>query len=198
MAKWVKPMAKASGALITGALLIVAVGALESQQQAQQPSAAGPDSSAAFVAPADVDTAGLRGPEQPIFFRHDIHAGQYKIDCRYCHAYAEIGPNPGLPSTSVCIGCHRIVQTQNPEVQKILTADNDSTPLQWVQVHHLPQYVHFPHYRHVTAGGLACQECHGQVERMPRVYQYGSLKMGWCIDCHKARGQTTDCSACHY
>ena len=31
------------------------------------------------------DTGSLKGPRQPIFFRHDIHAGQYKIQCQYCH-----------------------------------------------------------------------------------------------------------------
>jgi hypothetical protein len=38
---------------------------------------------------------------------------------------------------------------------------------------------------------------------MPQVYQYSSLNMGWCINCHlgnvrpewKAR---FDCSNCHY
>ena len=31
------------------------------------------------------DTGSLKGPRQPIFFRHDIHAGQYKMQCQYCH-----------------------------------------------------------------------------------------------------------------
>ena len=31
------------------------------------------------------DSAALKGPRQPIFFRHDIHAGQFKINCQYCH-----------------------------------------------------------------------------------------------------------------
>jgi hypothetical protein len=28
------------------------------------------------------DSARLRGPRQPVFFRHDIHAGQDKIQCQ--------------------------------------------------------------------------------------------------------------------
>jgi len=43
--------------------------------------------------------------------------------------------------------------------------------------------VHFPHMRHVNAG-VTCQTCHGQIQNMPRVYQYSSLNMGWCVNCH--------------
>jgi hypothetical protein len=33
---------------------------------------------------------------------------------------------------------------------------------------------------------------------MPRVFQYSSLKMGWCLDCHRKNKVTMDCTACHY
>ncbi len=36
-------------------------------------------------APVITDTGALKGPRQPIFFRHDIHAGQDRIRCMYCH-----------------------------------------------------------------------------------------------------------------
>ena len=76
------------------------------------------------------------------------------------------------------------------------------TPIPWVRVHKVPDYVQFPHMRHVNAG-VTCQTCHGQVQKMTRVYQYAPLNMGWCINCHignvnpawKAR---YDCSTCHY
>jgi hypothetical protein len=47
-------------------------------------------------------------------------------------------------------------------------------------VHYVPDHVKFNHKRHVRAG-FACQTCHGPVETMDRVYQYSSLKMGWCV-----------------
>jgi len=47
----------------------------------------------------------------------------------------------------------------------------------------VPEYVHFPHMRHVNAG-VTCQTCHGQIQNMPQVYQYSSLNMGWCVNCH--------------
>lgn len=189
MAKWVKPLAKAGGALGIGAALVLVAGVVASQDSAPaQP----------YQAPRDLDTGALRGPEQPIFFRHDLHAGQYQMDCRYCHSFAEISTSPGLPSTAACMGCHMVVRPESPEVQKLAAANAEGRPIAWVEVHDLPQFVHFPHQRHVVAGAIACQECHGQVQEMARVWQVGSLKMGWCLDCHAQRGATTDCTACHY
>ena len=161
------------------------------QTEAQQASVS------TFQAPVDVDTAGLKGPVQPIFFRHDIHAGQYQIDCRYCHYTVEVSQSPGLPAVSACMGCHLVAGSGNPEVQKLRDTFMDGKTIEWVNVHVLPQFVHFPHMRHIKAG-LECQECHGQVQEMPRVYQFGSLKMGWCLDCHIKNEVTRDCTACHY
>src|SRR5919204_4999734 len=55
------------------------------------------------------DTAKLRGPRQPIFFRHDIHAGQYKMQCQYCHYSVAVSPEPGIPSMQTCMGCHLVI-----------------------------------------------------------------------------------------
>ena len=150
-----------------------------------------------YTAAVNVDTAGLKGPVQPIFYRHDVHAGQYRMDCRYCHYAVEESPHPGLPTVQTCMGCHIIAGSGNPEVQKLRDASSQKKPPEWVKVHDLPSFVHFPHMRHVK-GGVTCQTCHGPIQEMPRVYQYSSLKMGWCLDCHKQRNVTTDCTACHY
>lgn len=150
-----------------------------------------------FVAPEITDTSDLKGPRQPIFFRHDIHAGQYEMDCRYCHYAVEVSTSPGLPSMETCMGCHRITGAAIPEVGKLREAVSSGQAVQWINVHDLPQFVRFPHMRHVRAE-VACQDCHGPVQEMPQVYQVASLKMGWCLDCHKQRKVTTDCTACHY
>ena len=52
-----------------------------------------------------------------------------------------------------------------------------------MRIHKVPEYVHFPHTRHINAG-VTCQTCHGQIQKMDRVYQYASLNMGWCVSCH--------------
>ena len=43
-----------------------------------------------------------------------------------------------------------------------------------------------------------CANCHGDVAKMPQVYQVASLRMGWCINCHVQRKVTRDCTVCHY
>jgi len=58
-------------------------------------------------------------------------------------------------------------------------------PIEWVRVHNLPDHVYFNHAQHVQVGGLECEECHGPVKEMGTVYQYSTLTMGWCIDCHR-------------
>jgi hypothetical protein len=160
-----------------------------------------------YEPPLDLDTAGLPGPVQPILYRHDIHAGQYEMDCRYCHFSAEVSFNPGLPTVSTCMGCHIIAGTANPEVQKIREYWNERRPIEWIEVHTMAPFVRFPHNRHVVSdsgsfGELSivekCEQCHGPVREMPQVYQYASLKMGWCITCHESEEVSTDCTVCHY
>ena len=50
----------------------------------------------------------------------------------------------------------------------------------WVRIHKVPDYVHFPHVRHVNAG-VTCQTCHGQVQKhgsgLPgRVAEHGLVR----------------------
>jgi len=58
-------------------------------------------------------------------------------------------------------------------------------PIEWTRIHNLPDHAYFNHAQHVTVGQVACQKCHGQVQEMDVVYQYSTLGMGWCINCHR-------------
>jgi len=64
--------------------------------------------------------------------------------------------------------------------------DNKTIP--WVKIHNNPDHVYFNHAQHVTVGQVQCQTCHGPVQEMDEVYQFASLSMGWCVNCHR----TTD------
>jgi mono/diheme cytochrome c family protein len=137
-------------------------------------------------------------PKQPIEFSHIVHAGSYRIDCQYCHAGARRSTFAGLPSVERCMGCHKIVAAQgNPEIQKLHEHWNQKQAIPWVRIHKVPNYVYFPHKRHIAAG-LACQTCHGPVETMQRVAQIAPLSMGWCVECHSRRQAPLDCVACHH
>jgi len=127
-------------------------------------------------------------PEQPIPFSHRLHAGDNKIPCAYCHIGVEKSRHATIPPLNVCMNCHRAVKTDSPWIQQITAAYNEGRPIEWIRVHELPDFVYFPHKRHVQKG-VACETCHGDVKGMDRIVQHAPLTMGWCIECH--RGQTT-------
>ena len=145
--------------------------------------------------------ARMRGrevaPVQPIEFSHKVHAGDYKLDCQYCHSYAARSPFAGVPAMERCMGCHQIVAADRPEVQKLREYWDRGEVVAWNKVYSLPGYVRFSHEAHVRAS-VKCQECHGAVETMTRISKASSLEMGWCMDCHSERKASLDCLACHY
>ena len=124
-------------------------------------------------------------PKQPIAFSHQLHAGQYEIDCNYCHTGAYKGKSAGIPSANICMNCHGEIKTESKEIQKIARALDKNQPIEWVRVHNLPDLAYFNHSQHTQVGGVACQTCHGPIEEMPVVRQHAPLTMGWCINCHK-------------
>lgn len=140
--------------------------------------------------------------QQPIAFPHKIHAGDNHIPCLYCHSSADKSIDAGIPAVSVCAGCHfpggvPLIAADKPEVQKVLSYWRAGKPIPWVRIHRLPDYVHFPHKMHIHAG-LQCQECHGPVQDEMQVTQFASLRMGWCISCHRKKDVRTDCFVCHH
>ena len=185
--------------LLVLALVLTVGGGIRAQQR-------GPAAADSLQAPvlAAGDTAGLKGPVQPIFFRHDIHAGQYKIQCQYCHYSANVSTEPGIPTMQTCMGCHLVVggtdSSHKVEIKKLRQAWTEKKPVEWVRVHYLARHAHVPHQRHIKAlGPNACASCHGDVQRMPRVFKVQSVNnMGFCISCHIERKVSRDCSVCHY
>ncbi len=130
-------------------------------------------------------------PTQPIAFSHKLHAGQYEIDCNYCHTGVRKSKNANIPSPNICMNCHSLVATTSPEVEKIYTAIETNTPIEWVRVHNLPDLAYFNHSQHVEVGGIECQTCHGPVEEMEVIAQHANLTMGWCITCHRETNLNT-------
>lgn len=123
-------------------------------------------------------------PEQPIPFSHKLHAGTFKIDCRYCHTSAYKSKVAGVPSVSTCMNCHSVVRADSPHIQAIQKAYAEGRAIEWVRIHELPDHVHFNHKRHI-AKGVACETCHGNVKDMDRVFQAEPMTMGWCLNCHR-------------
>ena len=194
-------MRKRRNRLAVGGVALVAALSIAALQRP----ADAPPSSPSFRAPVITDTARLPGPRQPIFFRHDIHAGQDQIPCAYCHNTVTVSSEPGIPAVQTCLGCHSVIQgsteSHRSEIQKVLAILSDQKPPEWVRVHALPSFVRFPHQRHVKVLGATaagCANCHGEVATMPQVSKVQTLRMGWCISCHQQRKVTRDCTVCHY
>ena len=128
-------------------------------------------------------------PDQPVAFSHRVHAGDNKIDCRYCHFTVDESRHAGIPPTQLCMNCHTVVKqgkyTGTEEIAKIYAAIENGRPIEWVKVHNLPDHVYFNHAQHANVGKLDCTECHGDVKSMDRIMQVNDLSMGWCINCHR-------------
>ena len=131
-------------------------------------------------------------PDQPVKFIHSVHVCENEVDCKYCHHSAYESKHAGIPSTNVCMNCHKAVKKGRrygeTEIAKIYDAigfdsesgtyvDGEGTtgfispqdsyegePIRWNKVHNLPDHVFFSHQQHVVVGGLQCQNCHGDVE----------------------------------
>ncbi|QDV62848.1 cytochrome c3 family protein [Crateriforma conspicua] len=134
-------------------------------------------------------------PEQPVPFSHALHAGQLKMDCRYCHNTVFDAAHAAVPPTATCINCHSpanadgqtalaAVRTDSPKLLPIHESWLTGKSVAWKRVHNLPEYVYFNHAAHVNSG-VSCKTCHGRIDQMEVVYQHEQLSMAWCIDCHR-------------
>ncbi len=123
-------------------------------------------------------------PLQPVAFSHNIHAGQLGMDCRYCHNAVDKSWYANIPASSVCMNCHSQVLKDDPKLAVVRESYSTGTPIPWVQIHKLPDYVYFNHSVHVTRG-IGCAECHGPINKMDEVYQAKELSMTFCLNCHR-------------
>ncbi|MFY7840899.1 MAG: c-type cytochrome, partial [Lacibacter sp.] len=136
-------------------------------------------------------------PEQPIFYSHKVHAGINQVNCLYCHGSAMEGKHANIPSVNVCMNCHMAINEYKgeklfhpdgsevngtAEIQKLYkyagwdpTANKytaEGKPVEWIKIHNLPDHVYFNHSQHTKAGGVQCQTCHGEIQKMGEVYQF--------------------------
>src|SRR3954471_23884392 len=121
---------------------------------------------------------------QPVMFSHQHHVAGLGIDCRYRHTSVETSTFAGIPPTKTCMNCHSQIWVSSPFLEPVRASFRDNTPLHWIRVHDLPDFVYFNHSIHVKKG-MGCETCHGRVDQMPLMVQKQSLQMEWCINCHR-------------
>ena len=122
---------------------------------------------------------------QPAPFSHQHHVAGLGLDCRYCHTSVETSSFAGIPPTSTCMNCHRQIWTGAAMLELVRESFRSGKSLVWNRVNDLPDFVYFNHSIHINKG-VGCNTCHGPVDRMPLMYNYASLQMEWCLDCHRA------------
>ena len=77
---------------------------------------------------------------------------------------------------------HRL---DDPKLEPVRASYKDANkPVEWVQIHKLPDYVYFSHSVHVNRG-VSCVECHGRVDEMDEVRHEKHFSMTFCLDCHR-------------
>jgi ribosomal protein L24E len=156
-----------------------------------------------------------------------VESGNLGLDCTFCHRNVDKGAAATVPSVQQCMFCHSKITgegstslTALAEITKLRTASEQGDSISWVRVHRLPDHVQFVHDVHIrylmgrpdvivnstpaigpdgtVDAAQTCSTCHGQVATMAKVRQVRALKMGDCVDCHRANNAPTDCAACHY
>lgn len=63
-------------------------------------------------------------PKQPIYFSHQVHAGVQGIDCQLCHSSAKYSKVSGIPSTNVCMNCHKTIKEYKGDYYEEHLVDN--------------------------------------------------------------------------
>ena len=136
---------------------------------------------------------------QPISYNHKKHIEDAGLTCFDCHARVTTHQKASIPNIDFCQSCHKEAMTDSKEEEKLVRYISRQEKIPWVQVHRIPDHAYFSHRRHVMAGKIPCQECHGNVMEMTLPFSRPAveLKMKFCIQCHEKKGVDTDCATCH-
>jgi hypothetical protein len=147
-----------------------------------------------------VHASGAQAASRPqISFDHKsmVEAG---MSCLFCHPGATKSPAAGIPSVESCMGCHDLIKIDSPQIVELARYWERQEPMHWTRVNRLPRFVYFSHQVHVTAAGLNCERCHGDVGQMAEAHPVVRMNMGWCLGCHEQQpngDQLRDCIVCH-
>src|ERR1700739_3697532 len=127
--------------------------------------------------------AGVVKPP-PVPFSHQHHVTGLGIDCRYCHTSVEQSSFAGIPPTKTCMNCHQQIWTNAAYLEPVRESFRTGRSLEWTRVNQLPIFVYFNHSININKGVVG-NPSHGPVDQMPLMYQYASLQMEFCLDCHR-------------
>lgn len=136
------------------------------------------------------------GVAQPIPFSHRFHVTEKRISCLMCHPGALETERSGVPPLETCMLCHKNIIATYPKIEVLRAHYDQGTPVPWVRVNHVPEFVYFNHSVHIRKG-IDCGQCHGDVAHMDRVAPSPEITMGFCVQCHRDQDFSHDCLICH-
>lgn len=136
---------------------------------------------------------------QPVQFNHQKHVKDVGLECASCHEYFGTSEHSGLPTLDLCESCHSEAITKTSEEQTLLKLIATKPQPSFQKLFRMPDHVRYSHRRHVSAGGLACEACHGAIAdtTAPPSVPLQRITMDTCLDCHAERGVKSDCTDCH-
>lgn len=138
--------------------------------------------------------AAASAPPQPIPFSHKLHTAQ--VACNICHTSATTGEQAGLPAVAQCMLCHENLKKDTAALRKLASYAQENKPVPWRRIYKVRDYVFFSHTKH-TAARVECATCHGPVAQRTALAREVNLNMKFCVDCHRRRGASMECSLCH-
>lgn len=136
---------------------------------------------------------------QPVQFNHRKHTEELNLECAFCHVYVTTGAHAGLPDAATCSICHSTVQGTSEEAARVTRLLEAGDPLSFNKLFRLPDHVLYTHRRHVAIAALPCEGCHGAIASAvrPPARALVQIDMDFCMDCHRQREASLECTACH-
>lgn len=128
-------------------------------------------------------------------FPHKRHLEE-SLECTTCHPGAESSDNAGFVSSiKKCGTCHDGIDEEKPTEKHVSLYEKDGKP-QFSNVSKLDDGIKFSHKLHHDRE-IKCAECHRGIEDAQAILTSFKLTMDDCINCHKSKNASTECSACH-
>ena len=145
--------------------------------------------------------------EQPVKFSHAKHAGELALECGVCHvgagdsAHQDLrtrnGKHMTLPVVQICINCHNIISTDNPDILSLKEFQQAKKEVPWIRVYRVLEGVNWTHKAHLDAG-IDCRTCHADVEKLEVMEVATAVSaMASCLNCHRANQAKSECETCH-
>jgi hypothetical protein len=134
-------------------------------------------------------------PRSALKFSHLIHVQESGMSCSDCHSQAVQSTKTDdrlIPAMEVCGSCHDIKDPDKCSICHRNPQQVRPTPAR------VEYYDFFNHQKHLQKD-LTCESCHAGASGAGQIMAVNTLlpPMPVCMDCHRKKGQTVNCSSCH-